>query len=181
MIYDTYPKNVNAGYYDVRSTGVIAPQALAEQFTPGANYSFSSATLALFSVSGANDFTVSLYDASGPGGTPGTALETFANVAATPDQTTDLVLNSVAHPELLSGDNYYLVAVADGSDTVGGWTISTGAFDYATASADGGATWGAINNGNAAAFEIVGTVPEPVSLSLLALGAVGLLGRRRRA
>jgi len=181
VIYDTYPKNVNAGYYTVRSTGLTSPQADAEQFTPSANYSFSSATLALFLVSGTNDFTVSLYDASGPGGTPGIALETFANVAATPDQTTDLVLNSVTHPELLSGDNYYLVAIADGSDTYGGWTLASTAFDNGTASTDGGVTWGTINNGNAAAFEIDGTVPEPVSLSLVVLGAVALLGRRRRA
>ncbi|MGD0387946.1 MAG: choice-of-anchor R domain-containing protein [Tepidisphaeraceae bacterium] len=121
VIYDSYPKNTDTSY-DVRSVGLTLPQAVAEQFTPSANYSFSSAKLALFLVSGTNDFTVSLDDASGPGGTPGTALETFTNVAATPDQTTDLVLDSVAHPELLSGDTYYLVAIAVGSDTDGGWT-----------------------------------------------------------
>jgi hypothetical protein len=182
VIYDTYPKGTD-GYYTVRSVGLSSPQAVAEQFTPSANYSFTSATLALFLVSGTNDFTVSIDDASGPGGTPGAALETFANVAATPDQTTDLTLNSVTHPELLSGDNYYLVAIAEGSDTYGGWTLvptAGGPFDYGTSSADGGNTWGTINYGNAAAFEIVGAVPEPATLSLLGLGTVALLSHRHR-
>ncbi|MGD0387947.1 MAG: PEP-CTERM sorting domain-containing protein [Tepidisphaeraceae bacterium] len=60
-------------------------------------------------------------------------------------------------------------------------TYASTATDNGTASSDGGATWGTINSGNAAAFEIDGTVPEPVSLSVVVLGAVALLARRRRA
>jgi hypothetical protein len=183
VIYDSYPKGM-AGTYSVRGLALPSPQADAERFTPSANYSFSSAKLALVDFSGLNSFTISLYNDAGPGGTPGAALETFSPVAATPDATTDVVVNSITHPMLTSGDNYFLVAIANGSDTYGGWTVvptAGGPFGFGSSSTNGGMTWSTPINGNAAAFEIDGTVvPEPASLSLLGLGAITLLGRRHR-
>jgi hypothetical protein len=181
IIYTDYPKSTVASYDVYGSGSETFQQSVAGVFVPSANYFFSSATLALF-LNGndvnVNDFDVSLN--ANADGVPGAAIETFSDVDATVDNTTDLTLNSVLHPTLTAGTSYWLVAIPENRNTQGQWSITSTSTGIYASSSNGGSTWGA-STGNLPAFQINGTVvPEPASLSLLVLATFSFSCRRRR-
>jgi hypothetical protein len=161
-------------------------------FTPTAATNLSTVELPLGVFSGTNDVKVQVRSSSN--NLPGAVLEEFDfQGLGDPFTHTDLsVGESVLHPELMAGQQYWVVVLPGAPDTSAAWNEnSIGLFGQTTFSHDGGQTWvvNQFGGGPTAAFEVTGgpapAVPEPASLVLLGGGALTLVGygwrRRRRA
>ena len=86
--------------------------------------------------------------------------------------------NSVLHPILQAGTQYWLIADPGNAATVDAWNFnSIGDTGPHAVSAGGGPFTDGTNTRGA--FEILGTpVPEPSTLALFGLGSLGLVGWR---
>ncbi|MBI5396578.1 MAG: hypothetical protein HZA91_14895 [Verrucomicrobia bacterium] len=156
--------------------------AQAMPFTPSATANLGSIDIALFWVNfGGSTATgiVRLYN-DGGSGVPGSALESF-NVT-TSGGPTPLHVTSALNPVLTSGTQYWLAALPfeDNSSMI--WhRNSSGQTDIPAYSGDG-TTWTAADPPpqDLMAFRINGpaVVPEPSSLSLLAVAAAWMAGYR---
>lgn len=175
-----------SGFFGWWGFDVFVGQSVTIGFTATQNYSFDSVSLWLMS----NDFdnpgrtlTVSLQ--SGATQPSGTVLETwtFATTAVgwTPVMET---LNSVTHPILQAGSNYWIVAESTEPAFVDPvWVIASNGGTYTTGNIDfsSSPTW-QIGQGTAAPGTVITAtpVPEPSVLLLGAVGAPLLLGIARR-
>lgn len=115
-------------------------------------------------------------------GSPESVLEryTFVNqMAPFGSQNAPLSSTSVAHPVLVAGTHYWMVALPGASDTHAIWNNNNqGAIGPRTVTNDGGITWNNEGPSTLGAFEVFGSptspVPEPSSIALLGMGIAGL-------
>ena len=154
-------------------------QSVANGFTvSGSDFQLGKIEVATVLGSGANSLDVSL--AADNGGTPGAVLESFSlSGLMTGFPGGILSLSSTTHPLLLQGSSYWVVVEAGAADTAAGWLD-------ALPHVDGKHAW---NNGSGwqtAAIDIgqqafrVSAIPEPATMSLLVLGGLATLIRRRK-
>jgi hypothetical protein len=160
--------------------------AEGDTFTPAANETLSSLTLALSCfVTCPDAFSISI--TTDGGDQPGTALESFsvAGTALGPLGTDNapILVDSTLHPLLTAGTQYWVTVASDLNDSIE-WNVnSTGDTADQAISTDGGATWFSPSGQTPGAFEVVGapvvsSVPEPGTAGLLlsALVLCGLAG-----
>lgn len=170
--------------YDVTQGNLVgndfAGDNLAEgdSFTSAATGVFTSATLALSCVTGcpaAMNFTVDLTADSSD--SPGTVIEGFlvtgAVLGALGNSNTPITLNSVLHPTLTLGTQYWITVSSSINYTISWNNNSTGDMNDQAVSTDGGATWFAPSGATPSALQVNGTTPEPTTGALV--GGVGLL------
>lgn len=165
----------------------IQNQTVAMAFTSTGNYNLGDIQLALGLQSGTN--LVNVYLESDSGGLPGAVLESMSLTGLTafmyPGTGGGSVLgaDSTTHPQLLAGDQYWVVVQAGASDTVAEWnevdngdrtTGTNQALNYHD-SATG--PWTASNQCCRSVFEVDAatsspSVPEPSAAALLITGAI---------
>jgi len=166
----------NFGAGDTFNSGsnwsVDPSQYLAMPFTSAASGSVSLVTVALFSSA---NYTASL-ELDNNGLNPGTVLETwnFSGTGAAQALTGD------GSASLTSGNSYWLEIDPQTANDSGAWylnsTGASGTFLYTS-----GGVWNNFN-GTLSVFRVETTpVPEPISLSVLGAGLIGVAFRRRRA
>jgi hypothetical protein len=152
------------------------------QFTSAASGSLLSLTIAVSRVSGTDSVVVSLYNDSGSDtlGSLITAWSFGGLPAFGGSYSPSVLINGFPAITLTSGNKYW-VGVAPGlPDTWAVWNWNnTGHSGPHGLSGDGGASYGYdTNTAGAMRLEVV---PEPATMSALALGLVALLRRRRKA
>src|SRR3954447_981834 len=179
----TIYSNISGGY-DAAAAGSSSSNRtfFGAPFTATGGGNLSNLTTGATFLSGAPALTLGLYASAG--GQPGALLESFAvTLSATP---TLFVLNSVLHPFLAAGTQYWVVWTQTSSDQVSWLSNDTGT---------AGGVWGGNSiDGLTQSFPTFPTTgvrltagPAPtvpdggVTLGLLALGAGGLLALRRVA
>jgi hypothetical protein len=164
--------------------------AQGDTFTSGVTESLQSLTIAL-SCFGPNacpdNFFVQLNANSA--GAPGAALESFsvtgASLGLLGNNNAPLVLNSVLHPLLGAGTEYWVSVRSDLNDSIG-WNLNTtGDISSEAISTDGGVNWFSPSGLTPGAYEVdgnSGAVPEPASVPVLAsmIAVIGVLTWRRR-
>jgi len=160
--------------------------AQGDSFKSAASATFNSITVALSCAFGCLDpFVVSLTADSGD--SPGAALESFnvpgGSLGPFGSNNPPLILNSVSHPYLTGGAQYWVTVTNDGNDAIG-WNLnSTGDVNDEAISADGGVSWFSPSGLTPGALEVSGSVPEPAAVGLLATVLLLLVARgvRRRS
>ena len=149
-------------------------------FSPSETVNLSRIDAPFGLITGPNSFTLTLRAADGPSGGPGTVLECFpATDRLGPIGTNALLdFNSATHPLLTAGTTYWLVATTDDS-TVAEWNVNNQNIHGTYYSIQGGREL-LIPDQLVGAFQVSGDlmVPEPASVTLLALGIVGLASIR---
>jgi hypothetical protein len=152
-------------------------------FSPSETVNLSRIDAPFGLITGANSFTLTLRAADGTSGGPGTVLESFPATGRLGPIGTNALLdfNSATHPLLTAGTTYWLVATTADS-TVAEWNVNNQGIHGTYYSIQGGREL-LIPNQVVGAFQVSGNpLPEPASLTLLGLGACGLLAyawRRR--
>ncbi len=183
IIYTDYPAIFSSSALVTdQAGGPVSYQSVAAPFVPAANYTYTSATLALRDDGGsANNYTISIDSDSS--NLPGTALDTVSGVAVSSNS--DLTVLASGVLTLVSGTTYWLVAIPAQSSDNAVWYASSAAAGYPAYQSSSGGPWNTYAaSGPLPAFEIDGTptgngtTPEPATLALLALGGLILLARR---
>jgi PEP-CTERM motif len=187
---DTFTNGGAFLVYGSASGGYVAP---AMEFTPSASVTLDKIRFAFTTPN--TGYTNDVILAANSSGAPGSALETLSAISTTNTgglfNGTILTENSVVHPGLVAGQNYWLVLQPHDPTTsdVGGWLISNPPVSGTSAArVTPNGAWSVATSQTQAAFEIDGVsasaTPEPASLVLCGVGVLGLLGygwRRKRA
>ena len=158
-------------------TGVFNYAGIA--FTPSQNYTFDSTELAISLSSGPNVLNVYLMGSSG--GLPSGVLESFDGALSTNPSTSLVTIDSVTHPLLDAGDQYWIVA-AGGPDTFASWQQNI--HNDMGPNVSGSSLTSLVRDSDAnviEAYQVNGAVvPEPQSYMLTAAIALILVWRARR-
>lgn len=191
--------NFGAGYSYQTGSGLFAGDAnfdgsanyaQASTFTTSATANLGAIVLALsdFGFGQTDTISISLMD-SGSNIPGSNVLESFTIAANTlgvlGNNNAPLVLNSLLHPLLNMGTQYWL-AVSTSLSNLIVWNFSNTDFtnyNVESQSLDGGTTWDTPFGNTRGVFEIdafAAQIPEPATLALLASGAFGLAAFRRR-
>jgi hypothetical protein len=158
--------------------------AIGQPFVPTADFAFDAVEVAFNWLLDTNAGTVSLM--SDLGGRPGSVVESFGFTDRPHVSSTDSELAlgmSSMRPLLRAGIPYWIVATA-GSDAFMVWNLNnTG--QLGTAFRINDEDWTFRPDQPSAAFRVRGSpvegvVPEPTSLLLLTIGALGVFARRTR-
>lgn len=196
---DTIYTNFGAGQAYASGSGVNVADgtndySVAEEFTPGANYDLTSVEFVATTQNASNSVTVGIY--ADNSGVPGaTALESFTYTPPSGPLGTlgNLVpvisVSSVLNPELLAGNNYWLVMDGAPSESLFWDQNSSGTFGLVETNGTPGNWLVNPTNPNAGetngVFEIDGrfvsggpTIPEPGAWLLMASGLAVLLRRQ---
>jgi hypothetical protein len=169
----------------------------AFSFTVGGttDFTFAQARLAMWLGSGTNQITLELFATDTATGKPGTLLDSISvtNALTSAGSGSVVTFTSTMNPLLQHGDTYWLLPLAS-TDTQAAWfwndqgQTGIGASTQTTTpttTSDWGLNSIPLTIG---AFDVSGTpaaptaAPEPASLTLFGIGAVGMVGfaRRRR-
>ncbi|MGA2068389.1 MAG: PEP-CTERM sorting domain-containing protein [Thermoguttaceae bacterium] len=151
-------------------------------FTPATTVSFEEMDLAVgYDVGhGGMENSIVVQLRADNSGAPGSVLEafTFTNLPVFGSVSSGnlRVGDSVLHPELVAGTQYWVTVLPGAAGASDAWNLSSPTVDgLLTGSSNGGSTWGAAIDGQQAGFRIDGSaVPEPSTLALLGVGALGL-------
>lgn len=146
----------------------------------------------LYSISGSNAYTLSLFSNKISGGPDTNSLASIGTLATPFDNrnSTNVVSFNFTGSSinLISGISYWLALKADGYNTLGTWQKSSYSV-YQTLNsyfttvylAQNGSNYLYSGSGNPGAFGVsVSIVPEPCTYALLGLGAIGMLIVLRR-
>jgi hypothetical protein len=178
LSYDTGDANLVGNAFDGNN------YAEGDTFTPTTSGGLSSITIALScfgSGSCPDNFTVSL--TRNASGAPASALESFtvsgASLGIFGANNPPLVLDSLLHPLLTAGTQYWVTVRSDLNDSIAWNWNSTGDASDQAISADGGATWFAPSGLTPGAYKVNAT-PEPAGVVLFSTVFLLALGKSRR-
>src|ERR1039457_4998901 len=155
--------------FNAGQTYTFQSMELAVSLTAGQTYTFQSMELAVSLTSGPN--VLDVYLMSSLGGLPNQVLESFAldNDLSTDPSTGLVTIDSVTHPELMAGQEYWVVA-AGGPPTFASWQEN--GHKVMGPNVSGPTLTSLVRDSNAnvvEALEVNGTaVPEPSSWMLMA-------------
>lgn len=169
-------------YHTLRGPGLSSPQSFAQQFGSSATGTVTDIKLSVQQQNGSamQSGTMSVYNDSGGNTMSGSPLASVAfGTSPTWDSTTLLSFGGLSIP-VIAGSNYWIrVDPSLTSDL--GWRIKPGSSSGFIAWAGNAASPPTYGTGELAGMTVEGTaVPEPVSLSTFAVGAIGLAFRRAR-
>jgi hypothetical protein len=176
------------GSGDVGATvnGGGTPNAVAEAFTPGANYIMTDAQMLVEGNFG-HALTFDVFLESNNAGAPGSVIEQigFGSVAAALGYPGALeTANSFATPvTLVSGTEYWLVLTPHQADSDISWVAMGSTSVPEWVSLDGGSTW-SLPGTDSLQFQIDGTpaaaVPEPSTFAMFGGIGIALVYRIKR-
>jgi PEP-CTERM motif len=157
----------------------------AESFVPTLSGNLDTVQVACVQLSSGTGLA-NFHVAADNGGTPGAMLESFMNVVAPASSSSFFLvtMNSITQPLLHAGTTYWLYAEPAENTTAMGWFVNDQGYrnDYAQESPPGEWTSASVTFGANGVFAVsVTPVPEPSMLTLLAVGAMASLARRRQS
>jgi hypothetical protein len=187
---DTYSSN-SLAEFGPTAIGSTVRQAFS--FTVGGttDFNFTQARLALQLQVGTNQVTLELLANDTATGKPGTLLDSISLTNALTSAGSVVTFTSTTNPLLQHGDTYWLLPLASNNTAAGWFENNQGqsgveALSFATTPTQT-SDWNLSTGITQGAFDVSGTAaptaaPEPASLTLFGIGAVGMVGfaRRRR-
>ncbi len=191
IIYDNFPGDRYISFTGW-TVGLGAGQVFeqGEGFRPAGNdFSLSRIELGLGLLQGPNEIDVRLM--SDAGGAPGSVIEAFhlsGVLGPWPGVNPPVVVDSILHPILTAGEQYWIVLSATSPDTTAVWGDNSFNIFGPHAIRRDGLPWNVLGNAISSAFRVSGTpltpIPEPAGLLSLGVGLL-ILGsyacwRRRR-
>jgi len=188
--YHNYDTGWNHNQYvTYMATGANTSYGLWQQafdFTPADTETFHSLVLTITLGCGYDyvDNTADVYLMADSDGLPGTVLDTWhfedtLPVYSTPHPRPVLACYGDGQVTLTAGQRYWISLGTDGGNSVISWFQNTTGYSSKWCRNEG-AGWNVISSNITSPVFRVNLVPEPMTLSLLAIGGLALIRRQRR-